>query len=267
MFKYIEYMNIITNKNRNVNTTLKITFNSDISEDIGDILPYPNKHYINQVWVYYWLLDGFFGSKDSYEYLNDIKSRFLITYKDKINQIDTYPNKVIKEDYKHSLKHFQGLKSISINIINQTNRFDSSNDMVFWCLKIHAEYIIGIKGVITYQELLEYSIYHFKDHKKGVSTLKSKCRGIVNYYINNNYSLSRYVKKYNTKEEKEKLKMTRKQNMVKINKKKSEETQKKIDHFMSGMFIEEYKKPNGSWNKTLICKELGISRPTLDKYI
>ena len=35
----------------------------------------------------------------------------------------------------------------------------------------------------------------------------------------------------------------------------------------TGMFKDEYKKPNGSWNISKIAKDSGTTRPTVMKYL
>ena len=57
--------------------------------------------------------------------------------------------------------------------------------------------------------------------------------------------------------------MTRQENMIKVNKKKYEQNKKDVKHFISGMFSEEYKKPNGTWNKTKLKERLKLSRVTI----
>jgi AraC-like DNA-binding protein len=252
---------IITNKNEIINTTLKITFREDISQDLGNVLPYPNKHYIADYIVYYYYIEGFFGTKDSINYINDIKSRFLITYKDKIKEIKHY-NNIDKVDYLHKLKHFQNLKSRTIQIINQNNRYDNKEDFRFWVLKLFAEDSIREKSLITYQELLDFGLLNDLECQKN--SLKSKCRSIVNYYINNDYKIyTKYKRK--TKNNKE-LKMTRQENQKQMVEKIKQDNIKKVKNFLTGMFAAEYKKKE-KWNISKISKELKMSRTTLTKII
>jgi len=261
-------MNIISNNKKNVNTFLKITFKCDISEDLGDLLPFPVKHSITNVFEYTWNIRGFFGTKKSIDFINDIKSRFLITYRDKIIKTELKQNTSF--ELVQELKEFQNLKSKTVEIINNTNRFDSNRDMVFWCLKLYTEKIISERGLIEFETLLEFGLKHFSKKSNNIkgkdySTIKSKCRSIINYYINNDYKpFKDRQKSIKTKEE---ITMTRRENATKQHKKMKEDNIKKVKNFLSGMFYEDYKKPNGKWNISLISSTLKISRTTLYKII
>jgi hypothetical protein len=250
----------------NTNTTLLVVARNDLSYSFGNELPYPQKHFMSgNVFKYFWNINGFFGTNKSINYMNDIKARLHITFKNTIVETKHYNN------YQSStleLSHFQGLKSIAINIINKTNRYDNTKDFIFWCLKLYAEDMIRESGVITYDILFQFAENNFWNDLgtrscKDYSTLKAKCRSIVNYYICKEYRLDKYVRKLTDEE----YKMTRSQNMKRIKKRQAEETKKKVEHFMSGLFIDDYKKPNGKWNKSKIADALGITRPTLDKYL
>lgn len=261
-------MNIITKNtiktNKKVSDTyLKIEFNNDISEDLGDVLPYPTKHYIDsRKIVYYWLISGFFGTKNSLDFVNDIKARFLITYKNQIEKTSHFPtSEKLVEPLK--LRQFQNLKSKSISIINRTTRFDNSNDFVFWCLKLHCEDLIKQYGICQYETLLEFGVTNFENDVKDFSTLRCKCRNIINWYIDRDYKLSTYQRKLSDKE----LKMSRSKNMSKVRENIKKDNTSKIKNFLTGMFVDEYKKVNGSWNITKISQNLNVSRNTVYRVI
>lgn len=258
---------IITKRKEISNTFLKISFLEDITEEFGNTLPFPSKHEITTEYVYYWLIRGYFGTKKSQEYLNDIKSRFLINYKEKIKETSHFSS--IETRQIHELKEFQKLKSISINIINHSNRFDSSNDFVFWCLKLYTEDLIRERGICQYSTLLEFGEKHFYSLTqtknktcKDYSTLKSKCKSIINYYINNNYKLDKYERKLTNEE----LLMLRSKNMLKVNENKKLDNNKIVKNFLTGMFVDDYKK-NDNWNVSLISKTLKLSRNTIYRVI
>ena len=254
----------------NLNTCIEMEFQADISEYIGNIVPYPHKHNITHIYSYKWLIKGQFNTKKSIGFYNDIISRFYITFKSfGINHKRT--TRTFKNECLTDLKHYQGLKSIVQSNKKSLFRQDRENkiDYVFWCLKDYAEVQINQKGIVTYIDLLEFGMEHFKDHKKGFSTIKAKCRSIVNYYINNDYRTYQYNKKYKTKKELEELQMTRQQNAVRVSKKKAEKTQNVIKTFLSAFpeLLEEYKKKDGSWNVKKLSEALKISRPTVMKHL
>ncbi|MEA1936763.1 MAG: hypothetical protein U9N04_01480 [Patescibacteria group bacterium] len=264
------YESITKNVEEINNTCIKITFNSDITEDMGNELPYPHKHYVNnQIWTYYWYINGFFGTRKGLDFLNDIKARFLITYPTEIDKIRHFPT---EEQTNLHLKQFQGLKSKAINIINKTSRYDNKSDFIFWCLKLEAERLIKENDQVRYDWLLDFGLVNFGSTStkqcKDTSTLKSKCRSIVNYYIDKNFELDEYQRKTKTKEE---WIMTRTENMKLQNQKLKEKYQNKIKHFITGLYAPNFKfksgKNIGKWNVSKMSKELSISRPTLIKHL
>jgi len=259
---------IITKNKQNVNTILKIVFKKEISMDFGNVLPYPNKHYINASnVVYYYYINGFFGTNKAVEYINDIKARFYITYKNNITSIQHY-NTTQQATYK--LKHFQNLKSRAAQIVYNNNRFDASADYIFWAIKLYAEETIKETGIIVYDDLFNFAYTNFAPYvgnikvAKDVATLKSKCRSIVNYYINKNYKTDEYKRKTKTEEE---WILTRTENIKKLKQEQYKNTQTKILNFLNNTNIKTYIKPNGTYNKTAIAKELNITTKTLLKHL
>lgn len=262
-------MIITENDYESNNTCLKITFTSDITEDMGNSLPYPHKHFVSSTeWVYYWYVNGFFGTKKGLDFLNDIKARFLITYPDEISQIRHFPT---EEATKLHLKHFQGLKSKAINIINKTSRYDNKADFIFWCLKLEAERLITERGQVLYDWLLDFGLVNFGSTStkacKDSSTLKSKCRSITRYYAMKGYQLDCYQKKYNSPEELEDLKMNRQEHIKRVHKERKEKTLRLIMNALTGLMKTEYIKPNGKYNVSKLSKDLNISRETITKYL
>lgn len=245
------------------NTWLVMKFKDDISDELGETIPYPHKHYVNNVWVYSWLLDGFFGTKKSIDFLNDIIARFKITF----------PNSRYYKHYKDEkttitplkLKQFQNLKSRATQIINNNISFDSTTDFVFWCLKLHAELLIQEKGIFSYDELYSYGTYNFIEDVKDRSTLKAKCRNIFRWYLNRNFEIP--TRREKTKKTKGEIMATRQVHAKKIHTKLAEDTKKKILNCVTGMFAHEYKKKNDSWNVSKIAKDTGTSRNTVMKYL
>ena len=44
------------------NTWIKVAFKEDITADLGNVIPYPQKFEMSgKDFIYWWLLDGFFG--------------------------------------------------------------------------------------------------------------------------------------------------------------------------------------------------------------
>lgn len=249
---------IITQKKEKLNTIIKIDVKNDIGDEFGNSIPYPSHHYIDtHTMSYYYFIDGFFHTKKGIEYINDVKARFLITFKDDIKAISHY--KTDKES-QYKLKDFGNLKSIAVDIINKVNRYDGTKDFVFWCLKLYAEKIITERGLIQYDTLLDFGYVNFKDDVKDNATLKSKCRSIVKYYIEKDYQLDKYVKKGYSKE----LRMTRAEHIKEVHTKRTENTKNIIKNFLSGLLAPNYKfKSSGKWNTSKIAKDLKLNRKTV----
>ena len=255
--------NEIPQKKQLKNTWLQISFSDDVTSELGNIIPYPHYHYMkNNKLVYCWLIDGFFDTLKGVHFLNDVIARFKITFE--TSQYIKHSNDSESTLFPLKLKAFQNLKSRAIQKIQQTSRFDGTRDFIFYCLKLHAEIIIKEKGIFSYDELESFAISNFIEKAKDRSTLKAKCKNIFNWYLDRNFELTKtlYLKK-----ERELVMATRAEHAKKIAQKKANETKKKVLNITTGMFKDEYKKPNGSWNISKIAKDSGTTRPTVMKYL
>lgn len=245
-----------------------MSFTSDISDTLGDILPYPHKHYLNNgVYTYCWLLDGFFHTKKGYSYLTDIIARFMLSY-DGCSYKKHYLDKesVIKP---LKLEAFNNLKSKASELVKDYKQSKAETmymcrDTTFWHLKLYAEDLIRQDGMIIYSKLEDMALECYPEHKKGNSTLKAKCRSIWQWYLERDWKTGRVARKFDTKEE---LMASRSEHMKKINKDKAKDTDRKIKNCIEGMFKDEYIKPSGKWNISKICKDTGLHRNTVSKYL
>ena len=92
------------------NTWLHISFEDDISAELGNVIPYPHHHYMrNNKLVYCWLIDGFFDTLKGVQFLNDIIARFKITFESSQYLKHSIDNESFINPLK--LKQFQGLKA------------------------------------------------------------------------------------------------------------------------------------------------------------
>jgi hypothetical protein len=78
------------------------------------------------------------------------------------------------------------------------------------------------------------------------------------------FKVGREHRKYGTKEE---LMASRIEHMKKINELRKLDTERKILNCINGMFKDDYIKPSGKWNIAKICKDTGLHRNTVYKYI
>ena len=235
-------------------------------------LPYPTylEHY-NKGYAIAWLIDGFFGTKKGEEFLNDVIARFLLSFADLSPKRLPYKPEVKNENKTahilskaYKLKEFSNkLKSIPSKKKFSPNRADMFEDFIFWAIKLYAEDTIRKIGIIPNQEYLEDFALNQFVHKKDRSTLKAKCKSIYNYYDERDFNLPKKI----FKQTKGEYKMTRIENMKKINEERAKEKKRKVLNAISGMFSEDLKKKNGKWNIAKISRELNISENTVKKYI
>lgn len=246
------------------NTWLHISFEDDISSELGNVIPYPHYHYMrNNKLVYCWLIDGFFDTLKGVQYLNDIIARFKITFETSQYLKHTVDTESTLCPLK--LKQFQGLKSRAVQKIIQNSRYDGTRDFIFYCLKLHAEMIIKEKGIFSYDELLEFALINFIDKAKDRSTLKAKCRKIFNWYLDRNFELTQtvYIKK-----ERDLVMATRQEHAIRLGKNKEKENIAKIKNAITGLMADAmFKKKNGTWNGKSIAEYLNLDERTVSKYL
>lgn len=245
------------------NTWLHIQFENDITAELGNSIPFPHYHYFKgSAPVYCWLISGWFDTMPSIRFLNDIIARFKITFT---------TSKYLKhsKDFNSSIRpyvlnEFQGLKSKAKAIlINKYSRVETHQDYVFMCIKLYAEDLIRADSLIIYDSLESWAFDNFIDIAKDKSTLRAKCRSVYNWYFERDWKIGR-VKDNKTSEE---IMATRQEHALKNSKKIADKTEKKVLNCITGMFKDDYKKKNGSWNVSLIAKDSGTSRNTVMKYL
>lgn len=234
-------------------------------------LPYPN-YLLHARSCYYigWCIAG-----SESKYLEEIKERFVATLKD--YTVEILSHKPPKNDLAHTndtlyrLADFNVLDSIKTRvraITDRGNLFTVDNDEAFLQIKFYCEYLIKKNGVPSYQDLEHYAFSTFPNHKKGRSTLRAKCRSIYNWYADRDFKCGRANSKYENLEQYwESTMATRKEHMIKVNKKLAEDTRKKVLNLAGGMFKDEYIKPSGKWNITKLAKDAGVSRDSVYKYL
>lgn len=239
----------------------------ELLNELGNILPYPQAHYFkNGAMVYCWLLSGFFHTQKSELYLNDMLARIKITFPNsqflKTCLFENKENKIKPLE----LKRFQAIKSRAVEIIKETNNFDSTRDFIFWSIKLYAESLISEKGIFSYDDLIYYAFANFENKAKDRSTLKAKCRNIFRWYLDRDFNISMNNNNY-IKKDKEEVMSTRQEHARKLSEKKSEDAKRKVTNFITGLYAHEYKKKNGKWNTSKIAKDLNMSRNTVAKHL
>lgn len=243
------------------NTWLHISFEDDISSELGNVIPYPHHHYMrNNKLVYCWLIDGFFDTLKGVQYLNDIIARFKITFESSQYLKHSTDNESTICPLK--LKAFQGLKSKAKSILkDKYSRVETkADDYVFWCIKLYCEDLIRQDGLIIYSSLESWAFDNFIVHCKDKSTLRAKCRRTYNWYYERNWEIGR-VKKNKTNEE---IMATRVQHANKLSMKNEEIAKQKI--YNSQRLIKYFGNQDGKLSLRAIERDSGCSINTVRKH-
>ena len=264
-------MGIITykaEKIQNLDTLLILKGVGDLEGLFEYNLPTPNNYKRNgDRYEIEYILDGVFWTQKGVDYLNDIILRFTLT----IEGIQETQTKVIKAKHGKKLREFQNLESLKSRLkVPNHNKF---GDAVFWWIKLYIEDYIkkaGEGNILPYQTLEDKALNLFLNtgKKRDIGTIRAKCRNVWNWYHKRGWTSGLYEKKYkDLREYLERTKMTRTENMKRINKQKADNTKRKVLSVITGMFAHEYKKKNGEWNIAKISKDIGVSRNSVYKYL
>ena len=268
-------MNIITQNQININREaakslifehffLFFHIHGDGTEWMDYNLPPPTYLYHEKNGSYYigWAINGHFSTMKNKNYLTDIIARFLISLKGLVvdrlaykPQKDTIHPRTHLNPTSYELKAFQGLKSIVRAKKLATTRSDTYHDHAFWAIKFHCEHLIETQGRAEYEQLELFAFSNFEEKER--STLKAKCKSILNWYEKRNW----YIPKSR------KSKMSRTENMKRVHIERRGKTERRIYSILHGENANEYKKKNGKWNASKIAKHLNMDARTVRKYL
>ena len=230
------------------NTKLSIRIQGDGSEIFDYSLPHPANYTRNgNVYKLEYTLNGYFNTKESYAYLNDIIARFTLS----MRVLDT--NLTSTDDEGIELSLFKGLKSI----IRHKNyeSVDVGGDNIFWSIKLYAEDLIKESGegnFIAYSLLESFAFARFVDRAKDKSTLKAKCRSIWNWYDARDWTIP----------VREGLGMSRQEAGKHSAQKNADTTKAKVVGAVEALkFLQE------KINIATVSRQAGVSRNTAKKYL
>jgi len=232
-------------------------------------LPIPTFHkHINRGYYIGWAIDGYFATAKGQEFLNDIISRFLISFKDiGIKRLPYKPD--INGDNSRIYAKIYKLKEFSRQLDRLPvkklipHRADIFEDFTFWAIKFYAEDLIQDTGFIIYESLENWALSQF-EHKER-STVRSKCRSVWNWYAERDFQLPKKHKPL--KQYQEETMATRQEHMKRVSKEKQERNRKVVINAITGLYADEYKKKSGAWHYQKIADATGISRYTVSKII
>jgi len=219
-------------------------------------------------------VDGFFGTQKGIEYLNDIIGRITISMNecsprrlpwkpDTKEELALYYAKI------HKLGSFQKAKSLPRKT-KAPQRADNlgGKDYCFWAIKLYTEDLIRQYGEgtpVPYEQVLDWALIQFDDHKKGKSTVKAKCRSIWNWYNDRGWQLPKlYERKYTDEE----LKMSRTDHIKKVHANRNAKAQAKIKSIIEDVFVQdEIKMKNGKYKISAIANLVEMSEKTVSKHL
>ncbi len=163
-------------------------------------LPTPHYYKRNTAEAYSiaYKLDGYFHTKKSKEFLNDMIARLSLTLPidRRYYIIPTEGEAVNNPAYK--LQEFQNCESIKVDIYTRKEaKANKYEDRVFWSLKYEAERRIRAFGSLDLDLFLDYAfnIFDVKVDVKDGSTLRAKCRSIFEWYESRDFRLPKTSRK------------------------------------------------------------------------
>jgi hypothetical protein len=229
-------------------------------------LPTPTYHeLINKGYILAYALDGFFGTQNGSEYLNDIIARFLLTFRElRPSRVKEKPLVDARGTYYpklYKLKELQALKSLSNKALPRASA-DSFDDFTFWAIKFYCEDLIKSQGIPTADQLIDFAAANFEG--KEHSTLKAKCRSVWNYYEQRNWTIPTPY----TKKPKDEVMATRQEHIEQVNKNREIKNRNKIKAMIEDIFLQDnIKFKNGKYNIGNIAKLTELNRKTVAKYL
>ena len=230
------------------NTKLTIKIEGDGSEIFDYSLPNPINYTRNgDIYTLEYALNGYFNTKASYEYLNDIIARFTLSMKVLSTNIAS------TEDEGIELSYFKGLKSIQR--ANNYEKGDRGEDNIFWSIKLYTEDLIRESGegnLIAYSLVESFAFARFVDRAKDKSTLKAKCRSVWNWYDARGWTIPT----------RKGLGMTRADAGINAGAKNAEKTKAKVVGAIKALeFLQE------KLNIANVSRQAQVSRDTAKKYL
>ena len=260
-----------------------------------NLIIYPRNK--NGVFIGYFI-EGFFGTKKAKQFLTDIIKRFEKTflrlsnvgYVERIKHspiIDENTNCHFQMEVIYSLKDFSRiLDSLDNKVSKKEEEIENlkiaraigekkvTDDALFDYMRFIAYDFVKANGkeALTreYLEQIGEIGNEVLNKTKEPSTIRAKAKSIYNWIIENYNENGSGVNNWNykrkTKNDKE-LAMTRRERALSNSKKRYDEAHKKIISLATGMFADEYKKADGSYNINKIAKDTGYSRKTVYKHL
>jgi len=253
------------------------------AEMFDSFLPLPNviKTFENNYLVA-WLIEGYFLTKNNRKFLDDVIAKLIDTILKQgalrvewigwINFAKLTDNDILHlnaynlrediapytESFKSKRKEYKALELLASH-----TQYKESDDAFFDWLRFKVYDFVNINGknALTLDYVRELAIigYEIMGHKKGLSTPLAKAKAIYNWVMENYQNNWNYKRK--TKDDEE-LEMTRRENILRINKKRAEKTKEKIYKV-----IKQLQEKNENIGIKKVAKIAQVSVNTARKYL
>ena len=261
--------------------------------DIG--LPIPSLYVKTRFGAYIgWMIEGFFATERNLTFLRDVFERMrrtfalhgaairILPYKPNItyltNAILTDNVYNLRDDIAPLLESISSKEKKEEKVLSTLTAFgENTEDALFDAIRFAVYDFVraNSKSALTpeYVEEIARIKYEIIGSSKGWSTAKAKARNIYRWVKDNFREKAgvnnwNYTPKYKGNPEKEKeLLMTRRERALSNAEKIKEEKRKIILSIVKGMFADDYKKKDGTWNISKLARDLKMSDNTVRKHI
>ncbi len=258
-------------------------------------LPIPSLYVKTRFGAYVgWMIEGFFATENNLRFLRDVFERLRRTFALHGAQVRILPYKPniahltnaaltdnvynLRDDIAPLLESIpKKEKKEELALSTLTAFGQNSEDALFDAIRFAVYDFVraNSKSALTYEYVEEIARikYEVIGSSKGWSTAKAKARNIYRWVIENfkeNAGVNNwnYTPKYKGNPEKEKeLLMTRRERALTNAQKIKEEKRKIILSIVKGMFAEDYKKKDGTWNISKLARDLKMDPKTIRKHI
>ena len=270
---------------------LYIEIHGDGTEWIDIGLPIPSLYVKTRFGAYIgWMIEGFFATERNLTFLRDVFERMrrtfalhgaairILPYKPRItyltNAILTDNVYNLRDDIAPLLESIPSKEKKEEKVLSTLTAFgENTEDALFDAIRFAVYDFVraNSKSALTpqYVEEIARIKYEIIGSSKGWSTAKAKARNIYRW-VKDNFREKAGVNNWNyqrkTKNEEELL-MTRRERALTNAQKIKEEKRKIILSIVKGMFAEDYKKKDGTWNISKLARDLKMDPKTIRKHI
>ena len=255
------------------------------TETFDTFLPPPNIHkwLDNKSYLIAWILEGYFLTKKNQKFLDDVIKKVAETFEKIgvlrvewigwINIARLDDNDIIhlnaynlRDDIAPYLEYKQNKTDYrALELLASATEYKESDDAFFDWLRFKVYDFVKENGknALTLDYCRELAIigYEIMGHKKGISTPLAKAKSIYNWVIENYNPKGNnwdYVRKLSNEE----LEMTRREHIIKINKKKAQQTKEKVYKA-----IQKLKEKGEKISIRKVTQEAKVSKSSVEKYL